>query len=123
ARRVIEVACELTLLGLTLLMSKSQADSTDPDLRVFSLWIVTTILLAPTAWLHYLVLLFIPYAQIISASASGCSSSQSLRTAVASYFVLTGLFFILDAMHGELPHTLIALLREAPFAALALAYV
>ena len=123
ARRVIEVACELALLGLTMLMSTSPPDSPDSDSRVFSLWVVTTILLAPTAWLHYLVLLFIPYAQIISATASGRASSRSLRTAVASYFVLTGLFFILDAIHGELPHTVIALLREAPFAALALAYV
>jgi len=123
ARRLIEVACELALLGLTLLLSMSPADSPDSDSRVFSLWIVTTILLAPTAWLHYLVLLSIPYAQIISATASGGASSRSLRTAVASYFVLTGLFFILDAIRDELPHTLIALLREAPFAALALAYV
>jgi hypothetical protein len=33
------------------------------------------------------------------------------------------LFFVLDAIGGALPHTLIALLREAPFAALALAYL
>jgi glycosyl transferase family 87 len=122
ARGVIEVASELALLAMTVLISKAPADSPDSDSRAFSLWIVTTILLAPTAWLHYLVLLFIPYAQIISASASGRASSRSLRTAIASYFVLTGLFFVLDAMHGNLPHSLIAMLREAPFAALALAY-
>jgi glycosyl transferase family 87 len=123
ARRVIEPACEIALLGLTLLMSKSPPDSPDSDSRVFSLWIVTTILLAPTAWLHYLMLLFIPYAQIISASASGRASSRSLRMTVASYFVLTGSFFVLDAIRSALPHPLIALLREAPFAALALAYL
>lgn len=123
ARRVIEAACEIALLGMTLLLSKSPADSPDSDSRVFSLWAVTTILLAPTAWLHYLVLLFIPYAQIISATASGRAGSRSLRMTVASYFVLTGPFFVLDAIHGLLPHALIAMLREAPFAALALAYV
>ena len=69
------------------------------------------------------MLLFIPYAQIISASASGRASSRSLRMTVASFFVLTGLFFVLDAIGRTLPHTLIALLREAPFAALALAYL
>jgi len=42
---------------------------------------------------------------------------------VASYFVLTGSFFVLDAIRSALPHPLIALLREAPFAALALAYL
>ena len=122
-RRVIEAASELALLAMTVLVSKSPADSTDSDSRAFSLWIVTTILLAPTAWLHYLVLLFIPFAQIISASSSGRASSRSLRMTIASYFVLTGLFFVLDAIHDELPLTLIALLREAPFVALALAYV
>ena len=122
-RQVIEMASAIALVGFTIAVSNRSAVSPDSDSRVFSLWIVTTILLAPTAWLHYLVLLFIPYAQIISATASGRASSRSLRTAVASYFVLTGLFFILDAMHGELPHTVVALLREAPFAALALAYV
>jgi hypothetical protein len=123
ARRLIEVASEITLLTMTVLTSKTSADSADSDSRAFSLWIVTTILLAPTAWLHYLVLLFIPFAQIISAFASGRASSRSLRMTIASYFVLTGLFFVLDAIHGELPLGVIALLREAPFAALALAYV
>jgi hypothetical protein len=125
ARQVIEVAAEIALLGLTIMVSNAPPDSKDRDAdsRVFSLWVVTTILLAPTAWLHYLVLLFIPFAQIISPSASGRASSRSLRMTVASYFVLTGLFFVLDAMQRELPHGLIALLREAPFAALALAYV
>jgi hypothetical protein len=123
ARRVIEVASEIALLTMTVLTSKTSADSADSDSRAFSLWIVTTILLAPTAWLHYLVLLFIPFAQIISAFASGRASSRSLRMTIASYFVLTGLFFVLDAIHGELPLGVIALLREAPFAALALAYV
>ncbi|HYR78549.1 MAG TPA: glycosyltransferase family 87 protein, partial [Candidatus Dormibacteraeota bacterium] len=108
ARQLIEVVSELALLAMTVLISKTPTDSTDSDARVFSVWIVTTILLAPTAWLHYLVLLFIPYAQIVSATASGRASSRTFRMTVASYFVLTGLFFILDAMHGELPHTVIA---------------
>jgi Glycosyltransferase family 87 len=123
ARQVIEVACEITLLGLTVIVSKAPADSSDSDSRAFSLWVVTTILLAPTAWLHYLVLLFIPFAQIISASSGGHASSRSLRMTFTSYLVLTGLFFVLNTMESALPYSVIMLVREAPFAALALAYV
>jgi alpha-1,2-mannosyltransferase len=123
ARQVTEVACEIALLGLTAALSKAPADSPDSDSRAFSLWIVTAILLAPTAWLHYLVLLFIPFAQIISASSSDRTSSRSLAMTVASYFVLTGAFFLLDTIRSELPNALIAILHEAPFPALALAYV
>jgi hypothetical protein len=123
ARQILEVACELALLALTITISIAPRDSPDSDSRAFSLWIVTTILLAPTAWPHYLVLLFIPFAQIISASAAGRASSRSLRTAYASYFVLTGLFFILDTMRPAMPENLITFLREAPFMTLALAYV
>ena len=125
ARKVTEVACEIAMLGLTIVVSKAPADSpdADPDSRAFALWIVTTIMLAPTAWLHYLVLLFIPFAQIISASSSGRASSRSLTTTLASAFVLTVPFFLIDTMRSALPQSLTMFLREAPFAALALAYV
>ena len=125
ARKVTEVACEIALLGLTIVVSKAPADSPDrdPDSRAFVLWIVTTILLAPTAWLHYLVLLFIPFAQIISASSNGRASSRSLTTTLASAIVLTVPFFLMDTMRSALPQSLTMSLREAPFAALALAYV
>ena len=122
-RQVIEVVSEIALLGLTVLVSKAPANRFDPDSRTFSLWIVTTILLAPTAWLHYLVLLFIPFAQIISASAIGRASSRSLRMTIASYFVVTGPFFLLVTIRSALPNSMDMFLKEAPFAALALAYV
>ncbi len=122
-RQMLEVACELALLALTITVSRAPRDSPDADSRAFSLWIVTTILLAPTAWPHYLVLLFIPFAQIISAHSAGRASSRSLRTAYASYFVVTGLFFVLDTMRRAMPENLITLLQEAPFMTLALAYL
>jgi hypothetical protein len=123
ARKVTEFAWEIALLGLTLTVSRAPADSPDLDSRAFSLWVVTTILLTPTAWVHYLGLLFIPFAQIILASSAGRASSRSLRMTLTSYFVLTGLFFVLDTMRDALPRSLVALLREAPFIALALEYV
>jgi hypothetical protein len=69
------------------------------------------------------VLLFIPFAQIISASSSGRASSRSLTTTLASAVVLTVPFFLMDTMRSALPQSLTVFLREAPFAALALAYV
>jgi hypothetical protein len=125
ARKVTEVACEIAMLGLTIVVSKAPPDSPgrDPDSRAFALWIVTTIMLAPTAWLHYLVLLFIPFAQIISASSSGRASSRSLTTTLASACVLTVPFFLIDTIRSALPQSLKVFLLEAPFAALALAYL
>ncbi len=123
ARQVAEAAIEITLIGLTVIVSRAPANSPDSDSRAFSLWIVATILLAPTAWLHYLVLLFIPFAQIISASSGGRASWRSLRMTVTSYLFLTGLFFVLDTTQGVLPYGVTIIIREAPFVALALAYV
>lgn len=122
ARQTLEVVCELALLGLTVFATRAPADSPDTDSRAFSLWIVATILLAPTAWLHYLMLLFIPFAQIVSASADGRASSRTLTTTFASYLVLTGFMFVLNTMERLLPGIVLMMLREASFAALALAY-
>jgi hypothetical protein len=122
-RRVVEVICEIGLLGFTIMLSKAPADSPDSDSRTFSLWVVTTILLAPTAWPHYLVLLYLPFAQIISASLAGRASSRSLRMTYASYAIMTGLFFLLDTIRASLPDIMTTLLCEAPFITLALAYV
>ncbi len=37
----------------------------DRDGRAFSLWLITSIMLSPIAWPHYLALLTIPYVQLL----------------------------------------------------------
>jgi hypothetical protein len=57
----------------------------DRDWRLFSLWVAAAILLSPTAWLHYLVLLFVPFTSLAAAASRGALSPHAVMTAVASY--------------------------------------
>jgi len=58
--------------------------------RAVALWISAAILLAPTAWLHYMVLLLVPFALIAAAAARGENVSHAAPVAVASYLTIAG---------------------------------
>ena len=61
----------------------------DTDSRAFSLWVMTSVLLSPTAWVHYLVMALIPFALIADAVNRGRTSHRALWIAVASYIVVS----------------------------------
>jgi glycosyl transferase family 87 len=66
-RTVAGIAAETLLLIVTVRVAVSHAHVEKSfDARVFALWVVATIALAPTAWFHYLILLSIPFALIAS---------------------------------------------------------
>ena len=67
----------------------------DADFRVFSLWIVSSVILSPVAWHHYLVLLVFPFVQIVAAAGLGRSSRRAIWMAAASY-VLGSVSQVLD---------------------------
>ncbi len=79
----------LATLSITCLATLRTAPAKDRSLRAFGLWVATAIALSPTAWIHYMVLLFIPFAQIISSACRHRSNRGALTLAVASYALLT----------------------------------
>ncbi len=94
----------------------------DPDWRLFSLWVVTSMMLSPTMWLHVLVLLLLPFIQLVSAFSRNRASRRALDMAVVSvllaYVALAS--YMLDP--GRYPF-LKTSLEECGFAALLTAYI
>jgi hypothetical protein len=123
ARQLATAACEIAILAFTYVSTAAPAADRDPDSRAFSLWVVATVLLAPTAWYHYLVLLFIPFAQLASAASVGRASNRSVWMAVASVITLLASMFVRGPLLALMSAGILAAVREAPFASLVMAYV
>ena len=88
ARRVTVVIAELAILALTARATlRSPKLSDDSDDHVIALWIVTATLLSPTVWMHYLVLLLIPFAVLVRQRLRGDASRRAAWLGVGSYVI------------------------------------
>jgi hypothetical protein len=96
--RMFSVAvAELSLVGLTIYatLPPGGADRGDgrsrdaQEAREFALWVVAAIMLSPTAWIHYLVLLILPFMLIAAAGWRGTTSTRVLWLMVASYAAIS----------------------------------
>ena len=65
-RRVAVVLADAIILAMTI-SATVQIEGRDRDWRALSLWLITSVMLSPIAWPHYLALLIIPYAQLVIA--------------------------------------------------------
>lgn len=117
-RRLTGVLADFALLLLTM-----RATVITDDARVFSLWIVTSILISPIAWVHYMVLMFIPFLQLAHAAQEETCSSRALWAMVISYLLLEVPFYFLHAAGGHNSRLLSIGIGELYFVALALAYL
>ncbi len=87
ARRAAVAVADIVVLGMTIRATLSDANRGDPDWRVYSLWIAASIMLSPVGWHHYLVLLAIPFVQMVAAAADGRSSSRAIWMAAVAYLL------------------------------------
>lgn len=126
------VAAEVTLIGLTIFASLPRAAATRGDAdtrggyasRSFALWVVASIMLSPTAWIHYLVLLILPFMLIAAAGWNGSASARALWAMAASYAVIVLSMAIAGGAQSSLanrPHLKTAL-EECATLSLMLAY-
>jgi hypothetical protein len=122
-RAIVVGLSRLSLLAMTAWATRSQAGAYDSNRRALSLWMVAMILLSPTAWFHYLVLLLLPFIEVVSAARIGRASRRAAAMAAAS-FALTLAATILESMvGGGLGPVAEAALEETRFVALAMAYL
>ncbi len=93
-RHAVTAAGAAVILGLTIRATFAQEPDADSDWRAFSMWIAASIVLSPTAWVHYMVLFFIPFAQLVSAARRCAASIRAQWMAIVSYalIVLTMVF-------------------------------
>jgi len=88
ARRLTIAAAEVALLGATIWATVGLGRENDPDWRAFSMWIVASVLLSPTAFVHYMVLFFIPFARIVAAARRSGVSLRVQWLTILSYFLI-----------------------------------
>ncbi len=93
----------------------------DTDRRAYSLWIATMILISPTSWDHYLVLLLLPFIQISAAAVAGRVRRPAVIMCIASY-VLAEIAFGMIAWSRSV-HSHSPLITEMGFMCAATAWV
>ena len=86
-RRAAIASADVVVLGLTIRATLLDRNRDDPDWRIYSLWIATAIMLTPVGWHHYLVLLAIPFVQMVASAAERRSSSRAIWMAVGAYLL------------------------------------
>ena len=86
-RRAAIAIADGIVLGLTIRATIADTSRRDPDWRFYSLWIATAIMLTPVGWHHYLVLLAIPFVQMVASAAQGRSSSRAIWMAALAYLL------------------------------------
>ncbi|MFI5352591.1 MAG: glycosyltransferase family 87 protein [Candidatus Binatales bacterium] len=123
ARRLVVSASRLALLALTAWATRSHAGDRGQDRRALSLWIVAMILLSPTAWFHYFVLLLMPLIEVISAARYGRASRRAAATAAASYVLTLAATILGSMLEGGLGSLAEGVLKETKFVSLAIAYL
>jgi Glycosyltransferase family 87 len=123
-RHGIIATLEVWVLWLTVKATAIRAQlGRDLDSRGFALWVVAMITLAPTAWFHYLVLLYIPFAQIAIASLDMRTSRRVRIMAIASY-VCTVLGTLALGVLGQASAVQFAsILRDSLIVPLVMAYI
>ncbi len=104
-RRLTIAGVDAAFLGITIWATFKLKPGDDPDWRGFSLWIVASVLLSPTAWPHYMVLFLIPFSQIIYASIRSRIDSPAQWLALASYSLT-----VVTLMFMPPPHAIISYL-------------
>jgi hypothetical protein len=86
-RRAAIASADVVVLGLTIRATLTDRNRGDPDWRIYSLWIATAIMLTPVGWHHYLVLLAIPFVQMVASAAEGRSSPRAIWMAAGAYLL------------------------------------
>ncbi len=84
--RAIVLGFQLAILAGTFRATANGMD--DPRGRRFSLWVATMLMLSPVVWLHYMVLLTVPFGMIAVAAVHRETSAPIWRFAIISYCCL-----------------------------------
>jgi hypothetical protein len=87
ARRAAVLTSSLGVLILTISATFKYHGTVDENDPAFALWVVLMVLLTPTAWIHYMVLLLLPFGLLAGAANRGLASWRAIWFGVASYAV------------------------------------
>jgi hypothetical protein len=86
-RKTAVVISVVLVLAISTLATLKRPIAEDRDRGAFSLWIITSVMLFPSAKHFYLVMLLIPFAALAAAAAHRRASRRAIAMAVASYLL------------------------------------
>jgi glycosyl transferase family 87 len=81
-------AIDIVVLGLTVRATLLHPVDHYCDLRLFSLWVVTAIVLPPVSWDYDMTLVLLPFSSIAVAASSGRASRRAIAMAITSYALI-----------------------------------
>jgi hypothetical protein len=84
------MSAEIVVLALTVWPTYRRRQRPDLDRPTYALWVAASIVLSPLSWIHYMVLLLIPFAEIARATERQECSSRAAWAALASYLIVSG---------------------------------
>lgn len=113
----------LVLLMATAKVTLQGQSGQAMDDRSFGLWVVATLILSPISWIHYMVLLVIPFTQIAIAANRGECSGSVVWAAIASYFLIAIAIGLRKAMPHLNTSVIFHPIMEVGFLSLLLAYI
>jgi hypothetical protein len=87
-QRVTITMAQLTILALAIIPTVRSMRTSSFDLRTFCLWVAATVVLSPLSWIHYMVLMLIPFVAIASAAVRDQCSRRAVYAAIVSYMMI-----------------------------------
>jgi hypothetical protein len=87
-QRVTITIAQLTILALAIIPTLRSARKSSFDMRTFCLWVATTVVLSPLSWIHYMVMMLIPFVAIARAAVSHQCSRRAVYAAIVSYIMI-----------------------------------
>lgn len=79
---------DIVLLSLTVRATLFHPVDRHCDPRLFSLWVVTAIMLPPVSWDYDMTLVLLPFVSIAVAASRGAASHRSIAMAITSYALI-----------------------------------
>src|ERR1700693_2142075 len=86
-RRAAIAIADVVVLGLTIRATLADPDRRDPYWRIYSLWIATAVMVTAVGLHHYLVLLAIPFVQMVASADEGRSILRAIWMAALAYLL------------------------------------
>ena len=123
ARRAAVLASSLGVLILTMWATFNFHGEVDENDPAFALWVVAMVLLSPTAWVHYLVLLLLPFGLLAEAANRGRASWCAIWFGIASYALAEALMVGEFRSLWRIPESLAACISALAPLCLILAYL
>jgi alpha-1,2-mannosyltransferase len=115
---------QIVIIALAAWPTYQRGQQTGFDRRAYGLWVAAAILLSPLSWIHYMILLLIPFAELASAAERQKCSRRAVWAAIASYALIAMTYHLREDLVGAIWWARgIRFIAEGSFIALLLGFV